>query len=124
MQSSIVPLKNKVQWNFQWNSLESSGKPIQYSRLSKVELDELRNNNYDYYSLFQDEYIQRKLKDEDPKKYEFGRDNDTFRKTTPEEFYQGNKDASDAYRNADNEIRNWRSGNYDYKEGDGWQLKK
>ena len=59
-----------------------------------------------------------------PKKYEFGRDNDTFRKTTPEEFYQGNKDASDAYRNADNEIRNWRSGNYDYKEGDGWQLKK
>jgi hypothetical protein len=42
------------------NLLESSGKPIQYSRLSKVELDELRNNNYDYYSLFQDEYIQRK----------------------------------------------------------------
>ena len=53
------------------NLLESSGKPIQYSRLSKVELDELRNNNYDYYSLFQDEYIQRKLKDEKDNCHEF-----------------------------------------------------
>ena len=50
---------------------ESSGKPIQYNRLSKVELDELRNNNYDYYSLFQEESVQRKLKDEKDKCHEF-----------------------------------------------------
>ena len=53
------------------NLLESSGKPIQYSRLSKVELDELRNNNYDYYSLFQDEFIQKRLKDEKDNCHEF-----------------------------------------------------
>ena len=31
---------------------------------SKTELEEMRNNNNDYYSLFQEEYIQKKLKDE------------------------------------------------------------
>ena len=48
-----------------------NGKEIQYSRLSKVELDELRNNNYDYYSLFQEDYIQKKLKEEKDKCNEF-----------------------------------------------------
>ena len=43
---------------------ESNGNNIQYSRLSKVELDELRNNNYDYYSLYQEDYIKKKLKEE------------------------------------------------------------
>jgi hypothetical protein len=45
---------------------ESGPKPMQLSqinRLSKVELKELRNNNYDYYSLFQDEIITNKLRE-------------------------------------------------------------
>ncbi len=59
-----------------------------------------------------------------PKKYEFGTDNDTLQSVTPEEFYQGNEDAANAYHNADNEIKNWKKGNYDYQNGKGWQLKK
>ena len=46
------------------NFSESSGKPINYNRLSKAELNQLRNNNYDYYSLFQEDCVQRKLKEE------------------------------------------------------------
>ena len=43
----------------------------QINRMSKVELDELRNNNYDYYSLFQEESIKRKLQDVKDKCHEF-----------------------------------------------------
>ena len=50
---------------------ESNAKPIEFSRLSKVELDELRNNNYDYYSLFGEEIIQRKLHEQNDKCHEF-----------------------------------------------------
>ena len=46
------------------NLSESNGNQINYSRLSKAELNQLRNNNYDYYSLFQEESVQRKLKEE------------------------------------------------------------
>jgi len=53
------------------NLSESLNKPIQYSRLSKVELDELRNNNYDYYSLFQEEYMQKRLREQNDKCHEF-----------------------------------------------------
>ena len=53
------------------NLSESLNKPIQYNRLSKVELDELRNNNYDYYSLFQEEYMQRRLREQNDKCHEF-----------------------------------------------------
>ena len=62
---------NKLELFPSINLSESSGKPIQYNRLSKVELDELRNNNYDYYSLFQEDYIQRRLKEEKDKCNEF-----------------------------------------------------
>ena len=61
-----------------------------------------------------------------PYKYEYGRRYDGYagKDMTPEEFYQGNEDAARAYRNADDEIRNWKKGNYDYQNGKGWQLKK
>ena len=38
---------------------------------TKSELEEMRNNNNDYYSLFQEEYIQKKLKEENDKCTEF-----------------------------------------------------
>ena len=38
---------------------------------SKLELEEMRNNNNDYYSLFQEEYIQKKLKEENDDCTEF-----------------------------------------------------
>ena len=38
---------------------------------TKSELEEMRNNNSDYYSLFQEEYIQKKLKEENDKCTEF-----------------------------------------------------
>ena len=53
---------------------ESAPKPIQLSqisRLSKVEYEELRNNNYDYYSLYQEESITLKLRDLKDKCHEF-----------------------------------------------------
>lgn len=53
---------------------ESAPKPIQLSqisRLSKVEYEELRNNNYDYYSLYQEESITRKLQELKDKCHEF-----------------------------------------------------
>ena len=53
------------------NLSDTLNKPIQYNRLSKVELDELRNNNYDYYSLFQEDYMQRRLKEQNDKCHEF-----------------------------------------------------
>ena len=46
------------------DSSDYNGNQINYSRLSKAELNQLRNNNYDYYSLFQEESVQRKLKEE------------------------------------------------------------
>ena len=43
---------------------------------------------------------------------------------SPEEFFQGNQDASDAYRKAVGEFNNWKDGNYEYQKGKGYQLKK
>ena len=43
----------------------------QINRMSKVELEELRNNNYDYYSLFQEVDIKRKLQEEKDNCHEF-----------------------------------------------------
>ena len=49
--------------------LSAQGKsPLQRT---KTELEEMRNNNNDYYSLFQEEYIQKKLKEEKDKCTEF-----------------------------------------------------
>ena len=59
-----------------------------------------------------------------PKKYEFGRDDDVIKSMSPEEFYQDDADAAQAFRNADSEVKNYRRGNYDYQKGKGWQLKK
>ena len=50
---------------------EVADDPTQIHRLSKVELDELRNNNYDYYSLFQEDFMQRKFKEQKDKCNEF-----------------------------------------------------
>ena len=38
---------------------------------TKLELEEMRNNNNDYYSLFQEEYVQKKLKEENDDCTEF-----------------------------------------------------
>ena len=61
----------------------------------------------------------------EPYEYEYGRRYNGYAGTdmSPEEFYQGNEDAARAYRNADDEIRNWKKGNYVYQNGDGWKLK-
>lgn len=42
---------------------------------------------------------------------------------TPEEFFDGNDDAVDAYNKAKEEMRNFKKGNYDYIKGKGYQLK-
>lgn len=56
-----------------------------------------------------------------PKKYEFGRDNDTFQKVSPEEFFQGNDDAAQAFKKANDEVKNWKSGKSKYVKGKGWK---
>ena len=60
----LFPVHNKSVYshNVSKNSYQIAGfapKPK-----SKSELEEMRNNNNDYYSLFQEEYIQKKLKEE------------------------------------------------------------
>ena len=42
---------------------------------------------------------------------------------TPEEFFDGNDDAVDAYNKAEKEMSNYEKGNYDYIKGKGYQLK-
>ena len=42
---------------------------------------------------------------------------------TPEEFFNGNADAVDAYNKAKEEMRNYKKGNYNYNKGEGWKLK-
>ena len=42
---------------------------------------------------------------------------------TPEEFFDGNDDAVDAYNKAKEEMRNYKKGNYEYIKGKGYQLK-
>ena len=42
---------------------------------------------------------------------------------TPEEFFDGNDDAVDAYKKAKEEMENFKKGNYDYIKGKGYQLK-
>ena len=59
-----------------------------------------------------------------PKKYEFGRDSDTLKSMSPEEFYQDDAGAAQAFKNADAEVKNYRRGNYNYQKGKGWQLKE
>jgi hypothetical protein len=58
-----------------------------------------------------------------PKKYERGTDNSSFKKVSPEEFFDGNTDAANSFRNADQEVRNWKKGKFGYKKGQGWGLK-
>ena len=55
-----------------------------------------------------------------PTKYEYGRNRDSFAEETPEEFFDGNTDASDAYRRGDADLRRYRSGKSHYNKGKGW----
>jgi hypothetical protein len=43
---------------------------------------------------------------------------------TPEEFFGDNNDSVQAYNKAKDEVGNYKKGKYDYKKGEGWQLKK
>lgn len=61
----------------------------------------------------------------EPYKYEYGRKYDGYagQDMTPEEFFDGNSDASNAYHNAEEEWNNYKKGNYDYDDEKGWYLK-
>ena len=59
-----------------------------------------------------------------PKKLERGRDSETYQKSEPEDFFQGDEDAAKAFRSADDEIKNWKKGNYKYEKGKGYTKKK
>lgn len=43
---------------------------------------------------------------------------------TPEEFFDGNSDAVQAYNKAKKEVENYKKGNYDYDSENGWHLKE
>ena len=60
--------KNSISSN---NFMQSSYRINVLGPKSKSELEEMRNNNNDYYSLFQEEYIQKKLKEENDNCTEF-----------------------------------------------------
>ena len=63
-----------------------------------------------------------------PKAYEHGNDRYDYEDKSPEEFFQGNDAAAQAYRNADDEVKNWKKGNYKYDSikdgGEGKWIKK
>ena len=60
----LFPVHNKsVYSHVTKNSYQIAGIGLPNPK-SKSELEEMRNNNNDYYSLFQEEYIQKKLKEE------------------------------------------------------------
>ena len=63
-----------------------------------------------------------------PRKYEHGWSSHPVGHYTPEEFFNGNVDAAQAYRNADDEVKNWKRGNYKYDSikdgGEGKWIKK
>jgi hypothetical protein len=40
---------------------------------------------------------------------------------SPEEFYGNNSTAAQAYRDADEDIQNWKNGKSKYIKGKGWQ---
>ena len=48
---------------------------------------------------------------------------DSYERMEPEEFFETNPEAAEAYRNADTEWKNYRKGNYEYTQGKGWHLK-
>lgn len=58
-----------------------------------------------------------------PTKYEYGRDRDTYKEMSPEEFFQGNEDAAESFKNADAEFKSFKRGKYGYKKGKGWEKK-
>ena len=61
--------------------------------------------------------------DGNPAKYERGMRQDSYERMEPEEFFETNPEAAEAYRNADTEWKNYRKGNYEYTQGKGWHLK-
>lgn len=46
----------------------------------------------------------------------------TTKEKTPQEFFNNNQDAVDAYNNAEREINNYRKGKYQYHKDKGWHL--
>ena len=58
-----------------------------------------------------------------PAKYEHGWSDSPMGHMEPEEFFNTNPEASEAYRNADAEWENYKKGNYDYQKGKGWVKK-
>lgn len=53
-------------------------------------------------------------------KYEYGINNYTGEKQTPEEFFDGNDDAAQAYKKGEEDIKNYRQGKSKYIPGKGW----
>lgn len=62
----------------------------------------------------------------EPYKYEYGRryDGNAGKDMSPEEFFDGNGDASNAFNNAQEEWANFKQGKYDYDNEKGWHLKE
>lgn len=62
----------------------------------------------------------------EPYKYEYGRRYDGYagKDMSPEEFFDGNGDASNAFNNAQEEWANFKQGKYDYDNEKGWHLKE
>lgn len=58
-----------------------------------------------------------------PAKYEHGWSDSPMGHMEPEEFFNANSDASEAYRNADAEWKDYKKGNYEYQKGKGWTKK-
>jgi hypothetical protein len=58
-----------------------------------------------------------------PAKYEHGWSDSPMGHMEPEEFFNTNPEAAEAYRNADAEWKNYKKGNYDYQKGKGWVKK-
>lgn len=58
-----------------------------------------------------------------PYKYEYGSRYDGYAPTkmSPEEFYGNDSTAAQAYRDADEDIQNWKNGKSKYIKGKGWQ---
>jgi hypothetical protein len=56
-----------------------------------------------------------------PKRYEHGWDADAHKHVEPEEFFNGNPAAYNAFKNASDEVSNWKRGNFTYKPGEGWK---
>lgn len=60
----------------------------------------------------------------EPAEYEYGRNQHNWKKEAPEEFFQNNPDAAQAFKTSDAEVKNYKKGNYDYDSEKGWHLKE